>query len=117
MATAGPPTVFDAPQWKWSRAYEAVDFAGLRNTVEIVDLHGRARQSILVNVPADFIRYLSEVFRVTDLSTVTLYLDACGPEHWMFGFSIKEDVIDLWEYKKQLPNWIDPEVKSATGGS
>jgi hypothetical protein len=96
--------IFDSEIWKIQRMYEARDFAGMSNVVDIQPDATGNRQNVFVAVPTDLFKYVREVMKAEDLSKLHLYLDHLEGDKYVFGIADDYGYHDLWVYSR-MPQW------------
>jgi len=102
--------IFDAPQWQWTRAYEPANFCGIDNGLKIWDIYQDNHKLILVNVPAEFLRYLQGLHKKMDMFYVNIRIEQLesGAD---FIYYYKGHKYYLWHYRN-LPPALNPEIES-----
>jgi hypothetical protein len=104
--------IFDKPQWQWTRAYKPEEFCRSLNRVKVWNYDAGYRP-IIVNIPAEFERYCSNI-HLQGKSGAALLLDiniftlGIG---YAFTYEHRGVVYNLWHYKT-LPPVFNPEIES-----
>lgn len=96
--------IFDNPQWQWTTAYKPVEFCGVENVVTLYDNYSN-KHKYLVNIPSEFIRYLTAIHGA-DFGNVDIrLLKYTNNSGFLFCYIYRTIRYDLWEFNS-LPDYI-----------
>lgn len=104
--------VFESKQWGWTRSYIEEDFCGMLNTIVVT--HRNRQESVRVNIPAEFIRYVRMLHGLETLHGVSIHIEEYGAKYRMLYTLRRGDKIDifyLWPLDT-LPVSINPAIHS-----
>lgn len=103
--------VFDTPQWKFRIPPEGTEDSIEIGVVECFSLEDPEADSEFrgvakVVLPSELFKYAKDVLKVTDINTLSLYLEQVNKRWYLITQVSDEKELDLWYYTiGNLPVW------------
>ena len=89
--------IFDSPQWKWTKAYQATEFCGVFNSIRVINRG--ATYTVYINIPAEFYRYIESMHGAIEPLQFIIYIENSGE----FCYAYKGAVYHLWNWPTLPP--------------